>query len=161
MHGLIVTTLIFIGLGLIFIEIFFVPGTTIVGLAGLSIWGIGITLTFMYFSKNIGLWVLGGSSMLCGSMIIYSFRAGFWKKFSLQEKHSAQVRRSGEAERNKLYIGMQGFAHSDLRPVGTGVFEHEYFEVTAQSKYIEAQTPIEISHIKEHIYVKPFSPKNL
>ena len=160
MQGIIVTGCLVIGLGLVLVEVFFVPGTTIIGLLGLGTWGTGILLAFMYFDSNTGLWLLFGSSILCVSMIIYSFRARFWTKLSLQDEHKSHVRRSGETKRKTLYVGMQGLAHSDLRPVGQGIFAHEYFEVIAQSEYIGAQTPIEIICIDEQIYVKSLLTKH-
>jgi hypothetical protein len=80
----IVVSLIVTGLILVVIEIFFVPGTTFVGLLGFLCLVIGVALSFRYFGGLIGWSVAAGSTAITGFVLYQSFRTNIWSRFSLK-----------------------------------------------------------------------------
>ena len=75
MEWLAVIGLIVLGVGLLVVEIIFVPGTTIVGIIGFLCSGWGIYLGYEYFGKTGGSFVLVGSIIFNAFVIIYAFKS--------------------------------------------------------------------------------------
>ncbi|HEY9117376.1 MAG TPA: hypothetical protein VIN11_06090, partial [Roseivirga sp.] len=107
--------LVLVGLVLIYLELIFVPGTTILGLVGLVLCGIGVFLTYEKHGDTAGHWVLAGSALVSVVALFYSFRSNSWNKFSLKTTNDGKV---NENYYDDLQIEMRGVALSDLKPIG-------------------------------------------
>lgn len=141
MEWLIIISLVLLGLALIIVEIIFIPGTTVVGIAGFIIAGFGVWQSFSSFGPETGWIVLGTTSVLAIAATIYSFKSGVWKRFSLKEAH---VNKFNDEIVHDLEIGEVGVAISMLRPVGNAEFRDKTFEVRTNGSYLEAGTEIKI-----------------
>jgi len=136
--------LIFVGLVLIYVEMLFVPGTTIVGLIGLALCGVGIYLTYENHGNAIGNWVLAGTSVVSLSSLIYSFRTKSWQKFSLKTINTGKFNEDYFAG---LEVEMTGVATSDLKPIGKGEFNNKTYEVRSRGEFIPSGSPIKIAKV--------------
>ncbi len=58
---IIIISLLAIGLGLIIVELVFIPGTTVVGLLGLIFSIVGIVISYSHFGNDIGFYILLGT----------------------------------------------------------------------------------------------------
>ena len=76
-----IVLLILIGLVLIYLELLFVPGTTILGLIGLGLCVVGIYLTYDAHGPSTGNWVLVGTALVSLIGLVFSFRAKSWNRF--------------------------------------------------------------------------------
>ena len=145
-----------IGVGLIVIEVLFVPGTTIVGILGAVILGVGIYFSYTTFGTNIGHAVLIGSLLLTGIFIYYSFRSGTWKWLANDSFIDSKVT---QKDQDKLKAGMEGKTISVLRPMGTAMFGGNYYEVESEGSFIAENTTVTILEIQNNRII--VEPKNI
>ena len=137
----IVVLLVLLGLALVIIEVIFIPGTTLVGVAGFVSMVIGIILSFKYFGAETGWLTLGGSTAVSGIILYLSFRTNVWKRFALNSSIDSRV---NEVEQINFAVGLEGLALSALRPFGKGEFGGKVTEVKTTGEYIGAGESIRI-----------------
>lgn len=133
--------LVLVGLILIYLELIFVPGTTILGLMGLALTGIGVYMAYERHGTTAGSLVLVSSLFVTVVALVYSFRSGAWQKFSLKQKNEAKF---NEDLTEGLQIEMRGVAVSDLKPIGKAEFGNKAYEVTSHGHLIESGTEVKI-----------------
>lgn len=141
-----------LGIILLLIEIFFVPGVGIVGLFGFIAMGIGI-----YGSYQIG--TLEGNLTLAGCIVAsagltwLAFRPGTWKRVSVNSNILGKVNQITE---NSIRVGDEGVTTTRVNPYGNARFANEYFEVTSQRMFIDEGTAIKVVKIAgSQIIVQP------
>ena len=134
------TALILIGIGLLLmlIEVFVIPGVGIAGIIGIIATIIGIVIAFNVDSAT-GWWVLGATSILSGILLWVSLRANTWDRFAL---HSEIEGKSSSTP--TLQSGDIGITVTRLNPIGKARFEAGVFEVTAQNELIDDHTSIRV-----------------
>ncbi len=152
MEWITVIGFVLFGIGLIIVEILFVPGTTIVGLLGFAGLIIGIYLGYAYFDKTVGTIILLASGVASLGLIVWAFRADVWDRFSL--KQSIDSKFNEEVGLN-LKIGDIGKSISALKPIGKAEFSNEEFEVKTAGEYLDAGEPVKIIKLeRNNIYVE-------
>jgi membrane-bound ClpP family serine protease len=152
---ILIVALLVIGLLLIIAELVFIPGTTVVGLLGLVIAGVGIVISYKHFGDTIGLYILLGASVTTLFTLVYSFRSNSWSKFSLKTAIDSKV---NEGLLTSLVIGEEGKTTSTLRPIGKAEFQNKQFEVKTTGDYLEAGARIRIAKIQSNqITVEPIN----
>ncbi|MDH5398738.1 MAG: hypothetical protein OEX02_11355 [Cyclobacteriaceae bacterium] len=148
-----VISLIVLGIGLVVVEIIFVPGTTIVGVMGFAVLSGGIYLGFDYFGNTTGWGVLVGALILALIVIIGAFRSRAWERFSLKTSIKGKV---NEGYSHSLKEGQEGVATSMLRPIGKAEFNDEEYEVSTIGNYVNVGNKIKIVKIEgTKIIVEP------
>lgn len=135
--------LVLLGLFLLFLELFIVPGVTFVGIAGIILLGFGIYYTYELYGAlvgNISLLVTGALSVF---VIVRSVKTRFWKRFSLNE----QINSKANELPFTIQPGETAVTVSRMRPQGT-IKLHE-FEVEAEliDGFAEPGTAVEIVSI--------------
>lgn len=142
-----IVLLVLVGLILIYLELIFVPGTTILGLLGLVVAGIGVYIAFERHGTAAGSLVLFGALLLTVGALVYSFKAKTWDRFSLKTRNTARVKaRYTEG----LQVEMRGVAVSDLKPIGKAEFENKSYEVTSHGHLIDAGSEIKIIQLTKN-----------
>ena len=150
---LVIIGLILFGLGLIIIEVIFVPGTTIVGILGIILAGVGIYLSFTNFGNNVGTMVLVGTAIIALIALVTSFRTGVWKKFALKDQISSKFNEHIEIA---MHEGDEGVALSSLKPIGKAEINEKVFEVKTNGNYVDAGEKVKVIKIdKNKIIVEP------
>jgi len=148
-----------IGLVLVGVEVFLIPGFGLAGLFMSLLGGLptapdfaraGMVLSTTMLLVAISAWVmirtLPGSSRLARSGI-----------FLLNRTDRAIGYQS--AISRKDLVGMTGKAITDLRPSGTGLFGEERIDVVSESEWITEGTPIRIINAEGYRHVvRPVSP---
>ena len=133
-----VVSLVGIGLFLILIELFLIPGTTVVGFIGFFASLVGIYFGYRYFGVAIGTGIAIGSIMVAAFGFHWAIKIGAWKLFSLKENVEGSTTNIDE----NLSIGDLGVTTSALRPSGEALFGNDTSEVTSYGEFIESETPI-------------------
>lgn len=136
--------LIGVGLILIYLELIFVPGTTILGIVGLILSGIGIFITYEKHGPTTGSMVLAGTAVVSIVALVYSFRQKSWSKFSLKNENKSKF---NDGYSLGLTIEMRGKAISDLKPIGKAEFGEKTYEVASHGQHIGAGSEVKISKI--------------
>jgi membrane-bound ClpP family serine protease len=144
---IIVITLVLLGLALVIVEVIFIPGTTLVGVAGLVCLIVGILLSFRYFGSETGWLTLGGSTAASGVLLYTAFRTDVWRRFALKGSIDSKV---NEIEVQNFFIGMEGVALSALRPMGKGEFGNITTEVRTNGEYVDAGKPIRVVKVSSN-----------
>lgn len=153
MDWITVILFILIGLGLIVVEIIFIPGTTLVGILGFCLVLVGVIMSFSFFGRQTGWVVLGVSAVASGGMLLWALRAKPWMHFSLKDAISSKV---NEGLLENLQVGQEGMAVSSLRPGGKADFNGKLYEVTTVGDFVESKAKIKIIKISSHqIIVQP------
>jgi len=149
----IILVILAIGLLLTVLELFFIPGTTIVGILGVIFSIAGIAITYDQFGPEIGMYVLIVTSIAKVGVLYWSFHTGAWMRFSLKSAITSKV---NEGITNGLVIGEQGITMTTLRPAGKAEFGQRILEVTTAGTYIENGSVVRIKSIDSNqITVEP------
>lgn len=139
-----------IGLILVIAEILFVPGTTIVGIIGVLVTGVGIYYAFVTFDNQVAVMVLVATLVLNFGALIYGFRSGAWKKFALK---STIKSRAFDDRLKGLEVGMKGTAISDIKPIGKAEIGDGIYEVKSESGFISVGTVVFITKLENNIII--------
>ena len=145
MEWLFVIGLVLFGLGLIIVEIIFIPGTTFVGIVGLIFSGFGIYLSYDYFGSSIGTTVLIATGIISLTLFVISIRSGVWSKFALKGTIKSKV---NEGVALQLAEEEQGITVSALRPIGKAEFNNRIYEVKTSGNFLEAGEKVKITKIQ-------------
>lgn len=149
---LILSSLLIIGLILMLIEVFLIPGTTVVGIVGFLVSLAGVYYAFLSFDTGTALWVSGIAAIANIAAIWYAFTSDVWKHFSLKNTLKGGV---FDGRTLGLAVGMIGRAISDIKPFGKVLFDGEIYEVKSEEGFIEVGREVNIVKIeKNKILVK-------
>ncbi len=147
-----VVIILFIGWLLVFLEVFFIPGTMLFALIGTITMISGVVIAYSSFG------VLGGTAALVGTAvfsvfsIIFGFKSGLLAGLTLRNQNKGKVNEVDEA---KIKSGDSGIAISKIAPIGKGLFNDLTYEVQTQGEWIVEGTPIEVSKTSPNkIFVK-------
>lgn len=150
---LIVIGIILFGLILLMVEFFLFPGTTLIGIGGLIMLGIGIILAFSSLGSNAGLGTLMFSLIAGALLFLFGYKTISSGKMSLEKELDGRV---NELEHVHFEEGTEGYAFTDLKPWGKAFINGQKYEVQSTSSYIERNTPIVVHKIEiNKILVKP------
>jgi len=143
-----------IGLGLVLlgIEIFVIPGFGIAGVLGIAALMVGLGMSLLGRAPTVGdvtnavLVLLGALGLaIFGTVILFMFveRTPLWRHLYLPTK-AAKEAGFAASEVRVDRVGKAGIALTDLRPSGTGIFDGERLDVVTEGDYIDVQASIEI-----------------
>jgi membrane-bound ClpP family serine protease len=155
MEWLIITGLILFGLILIILEVIFVPGTTIVGIAGVIIGGYGVYMTYSTYGNSTGHFVLSITLLISLVGLVISLKTKSWERFSLKDTNRGRVNEDFKVD---LTVGMEGETISSIRPVGKASFNDKIIEVRSNGDYIKENVSVKIIRIDQNkIYIEPLT----
>lgn len=145
-------TLLVVGLILILLDLFFIPGG-IVAFIGLGLIIYADYLSFELFGSTTGYIFTIVSVIASGILIAQFFRPSFWNRYGPETEIDSKV---NTEDLSKVQIGDKGKSVGSIRPSGTARFGNELVEVHARHSFIESETEVEIVAIEENrIFVKP------
>lgn len=147
----VIILLIVLGIVLMVLEVLVVPGG-ILGIVALGMIGGGVYGVYDSYGTTLGHIALAISAAMTIGAVFLSLKSGAWKKLALNNELTGNVN-SGNAYIPT--IGDIGIAVSDIRPMGTVIFNDEKVEVSSEGEKIPVHTPIEILRIEGNkIFVK-------
>jgi membrane-bound ClpP family serine protease len=144
---LILTSLLVIGLILILVEVFLLPGTTIVGIIGFLVSLVGVYYAFISFETGTAIWITGIAALVNIAAIWYAFTSDVWQRFSLKE-----TMKGGTYDERTvgLSVGMVGKTISDVKPFGKVSFNGQVYEVKSEEGFIEVGRDVNIVKIENN-----------
>ncbi len=154
MEWISIISLVVLGIVLIGLEIFFVPGTTIVGVLGFASCLTGVYFGYANLGNITGHILLGVT--LVGPLVMFYIGVKFkvWNMFSLKTSVEGSVTKAGD--KIEFTVGTKGITISALRPLGSAEINDEIIEVSSLGEYIDSSIEIEIIKItKGKIFVQP------
>ncbi len=148
-----IVAVIILGLLLIFLEIFFIPGTTLFGVAGGVALIAGIIMMYADYGSRYGNITLGISFVAVIISIALGFRVIESNKLSMKAEITGKV---NELESNAFHVGDTGTTMTELRPNGKAMINGQKSDVYSNGEYIQRETIVEIIKItRDKIFVKP------
>src|SRR5687767_2702690 len=138
--------IILLGLILIAVEIFFVPGTTVVGGAGGVIIIAGLICGFIYLEPTYSWSLLAGTTVSSVILGYYAFRPSTWKKIGMKATIDGKI----VDEVHSFQAGMEGTTLTPCNPIGKAKFGDKIEEVYSIIDFIDTNTKIKIESVKEN-----------
>lgn len=149
-----ISFVLFLGIVLIFLEVFVIPGTTVFGIAGTIMSGAAIYFAYQLLGSNYG-----HLSIVIGFVVfIIMFILG--RKFMDKGQLTLKQELTGKVNlfEAKVIVGDKGISHTDIKPNGKAIFGDEKLEVYSNGIYIDKNIEIEIIKIEQNkIIVKPLN----
>lgn len=139
-----VALFIFLGIIFILVEIIFVPGLGLPGIAGALLIILGIYIGFEVSTK-VGLISLVAGFIAFIALALFAFREKTWSKLSVKGVIGSRNQNENDI---KLQIGQIGNTMSRLSPIGKGIFDGEIYEVRSTGEFVDENTEIRIKSIK-------------
>ena len=144
--------IIILGLVIIMVEVFLVPGTTIIGVIGGIIVVVGVYLSYSEHGVKVGNVTLAISGAATGILLYLGFKAYTSRKFSLNDTLEGKV---NVLDESLAVVGDKGVTASYLRPNGKAIINDRKIEVYSRGEYIESGVEVEVVKIQGNkIFVK-------
>lgn len=140
---LIPIALILLGLALVAVEVYLVPGFNVVGVMGVILAGAGVGYAFVEGGAVGGLAAMAGTCVVGGLLLAVLWRTGAWDRFILNDSLPREDADARTESRARL-IGKAGVALSPLRPTGVAEVEGERVEVCSDGPFIAAGSRIRV-----------------
>jgi membrane-bound ClpP family serine protease len=145
LHLLVPIALVLIGIALIVVEVYFIPGFNVVGVFGAVLILLAVGMTFAESGFFGGSVMFAGSVAGVGLTFYYLFQSGAWNRFilnaDLRKNESTTAR---ESEHRSRYLGKVGKAVSPLRPTGIAEIDGERIEVSTEGEFISSGSAIRV-----------------
>jgi membrane-bound serine protease (ClpP class) len=147
-----------VGLVLLLLEIFVIPGFGVVGISGIILILASIFLSLVGADpfldmKAVSAAIIQLSAALLGAIILIFLlvrflpKSNIFKKFILSEEEKADAGYTSRSNLSDL-VGLEGVALTTLRPAGTGDFNGRRVDVVADSEYIQNGKPIIVTAVE-------------
>lgn len=146
-----IITFAILGIALIVLEIFFLPGTTIAGVAGGLFLVASVWVAFASFGSDIGWYTIGAIALMLTVSIYLFVKLGVMDKVSLKTEIDSKL----DAKNQFVQVGDRGTASSRLAPMGNADINGQMVEVKSINGFIDVDADIEVvSADKQEILVK-------
>ena len=146
----IIISLIVLGVFLLALEVFVIPGFGVSGILGM---GALITGIFLVTDSLLeGVLYTGGTLLVLGFITYLSFRSArtrrLWQKFTLSTRQTSKGGYVAPKVQRETYLGRAGIALTQLRPAGTADFKGEHLDVVTEGGFIGRGTTIRVIAIE-------------
>ncbi len=149
----IIVLLILLGLFLLVMEFFVIPGITFAGIGGVIFVGAGIFMAYKNYGNTGGNIALVLTFLLSISVVFWSLRSGTWKRLMLDSEVDGSVEVKEEESINE---GDEGLSITRLNPVGKVSVNGVVIEAHCPGHFVDQNTPLVVTKVfKTYIIVKP------
>jgi len=135
----VVVILMVIAIGLLILEIFFLPGTTLGGIAGGIFAIVGIWYAYLRLGIYWGNITLIASIVFFGAAFFWFVKSNALNKIALNEEVSSKIETVNE---EKIKPGDEGITLSQVNPIGEARINGERVEVKSTGDFIAENTSV-------------------
>lgn len=148
----IIVIILLLGLLLIFLEMFVIPGTALFGILG----GIGlisgVALMYSYYGTKWGSISAGVIGIAVIAVVVAGFKVIQSNRIAMKAEIKSQV---NVVNKHEYALGQKGKTVSELRPNGKAMFDDNKIDVYSEGEYIQRESEVEIVKItSQKIFVK-------
>ena len=144
--------LILLGLFLLFLEFFVIPGMTVAGIGGLIFSVAGISMVYSNYGTATGNIVLISTVIFAIILFIISFKSGTWDRLMLKSSITGQVE---TVEENSIEPGDTGITITRLNPIGKVKVKDQIIEAKCPGQFVDPNTEVIVKEVfKTYIIVK-------
>ena len=145
MELLLPIALVAVGLILIGIEVYLVPGINVVGIIGFLCLLFAVGYGFSSNGWIGGTLILLGTVLLGGGLGYLMWRSGAWENFVLATSVPPDHQLAETVQENRArYLGRSGRALTPLRPTGVAEIEGDRVEVVTEGAFIAAGSEVRV-----------------
>jgi membrane-bound ClpP family serine protease len=150
----VVIALLVLGVLLLLIEVIFVPGTTIVGIGGVILLGIGVYIAYDSIGEVVGHLSIASALLVIVLSLGVLLKGRTWQRMALDSSITERVTAGAPLH---VTVGERGIAESRLNPVGKAAFGENVLEVHSSGGFIDQGTAVEVVRVSgNRILVKVF-----
>jgi membrane-bound serine protease (ClpP class) len=148
--------LVGLGLALLALEIFVIPGFGIAGVTGIAALLAGLTLSLlgagstpMIIARSVGRVTLSMAAAAIASLVFMRFlpRLPGGSRLVLETDLGADAGFASPSERDRAWLGKTGRAQSALRPAGIVAIDGERVDVISEGEMIEPGTEVIVTRV--------------
>ncbi len=148
-----IISIITLGIFLLIVEFFLLPGTTIAGILGAITMIVGIFLSYSYLGVVAGHLSLVISLIISIVLFVIGYKTLNSKGVALDEELTGKM--NTLEDDFDLVLGNIGMAYGDIKPAGKAIFNHKIYNVRTNGEFIPDNARIEIIEIyRNEIRVK-------
>ncbi|MCF6242962.1 MAG: hypothetical protein L3J74_16665 [Bacteroidales bacterium] len=140
-----IIALIILGIVLILLEFFVVPGITIAGVGGLLMLIGGVFMAYSKYGTPGGHYVLAGTVFALILVLYGAFKSKTWEKIALNTEINSQAK---EDLSQKITLGDKGKSISRLAPRGTVSINGLFVEAESINGLIDENEDVEVIKVK-------------
>lgn len=148
-----------IGVGLLLLEVFVIPGFGIAGLLGILLIVGSFVLSLLPHVGRISFEDILDALTQVGLSFIFAFalaipvvkflpKTRFFRSLILDAQQTATEEYRSTPEFDEQIVGAEGKALSTLRPSGIGQFQNKRINVVAEGEFIEQDSPIKVIKVE-------------
>ena len=137
--------IILVGILLVFVEFFIIPGISIAGSAGFLFMGGANYAAFHYFGPKAGFIMLFCNIVATVILLAFVFRSKTWKKVGLATEIDGKFT---SFEPGQINIGDIGIAITRLAPGGKVMVNDIICEAKSRMEFIDENTEIEVVKVE-------------
>ena len=145
MDILIIILLVLIGVVLIILEIFFLPGITVAGFSSLIFFGGGIYYAFLNLGTTAGYVTIAASVVACVVGIIWFMRSKSLDRISLKTDIDSVI---PTQVNDSIKVGDEGIALSRLNPMGTVLIGTVQVEGKTREDFIDEGSSVIVERVE-------------
>lgn len=135
--------LILLGIVLLGVEIFLLPGITIAGIGAFLACGFGVYEAFSEYGTTGGFIALGGVMLLSVIVLAVGLRSRTWKRLALNNNIDGCSQSSPQD--GSVSIGDRGIAVTRLAPIGKVMVNGNIYEAKSIDIYIDQRSTVEVT----------------
>lgn len=150
--------LFFVGVALLILEVFVIPGFGVAGIAGIICIVGSLYMSLIGSFESVSMPDMTGAAMQVGLVLLSTIviagimgkflpKTGLWRWITLEpefKKEAGYVASDDYSE----YLGKIGTAQSTLRPAGIGEFGNKRLDVVTEGEFVEQDRPIKIIRVE-------------
>ncbi len=140
-----IIALIVLGIVLILLEFFVVPGITVAGIGGLLLLVSGVALAYSKYGTPGGHYLLAATVLALIFVLSISFKSKTWKKISLNVAIDSKAKEDFSL---KIKVGDIGTTVSRLAPSGTVLINDQLVETESRSGFVDENVKVEVIKVK-------------
>lgn len=137
--------LVFVGVLLIVVEVYLIPGFNVAGIAGAAVILFAVGLAFSDAGAFGGVVTLLAAVVLSVGTFAWMWKSGAWNRFVLETNlklDDEDIAR--ESENRSRYLGRSGVALTPLRPTGVAEIDGDRIEVVTEGDFIASGSQIKV-----------------
>lgn len=141
---LILLVLLLMGIGLVLLETFFIPGFGIAGIAGIAFYVGGVMYAFSLFGAKVGTFVFCVSLIVGGLAFIFLIKSKALDRLALKTNITSTV---ADDIDSKIEVGDNGVTLSRLNPIGRAEIKGEIVEAKSDAGFLDENTPVTVVRV--------------
>ncbi len=148
-----VVALFAVGILLLLIEAFVIPGFGVIGVMGVILLVLGVGAAWWKLGAPEGLAAFGVATALVGGLLWYLPRSRAGKALILTEVQSGTASQKASVE-----VGEEGVTATPLRPAGMVQFAHREVDVVSEGLFVDAGARVRVTRVEgSRVFVEQVS----